>query len=103
MVLKKQAGRGPVYSIALRGSGAIDGEVTISLMLNGSVYKVEHLTGTVSFVWAGDWYSDTAGVRYEPKAVMSGKVVLEYAFHTLESESAINALQRTASLSLGRR
>ena len=35
------------------------------------------------FEWGGDWYAETATVRYEPAGVRSGKVVLHYRFHKL--------------------
>jgi hypothetical protein len=43
-----------VYGINIRGSGNIDGEATISLILNEEPYKTEKLKGLVSFNWGGD-------------------------------------------------
>ena len=71
-----------VYGINIRGSGNIDEEATISLMLNGEAYKTEKLKGAVSFKWGGDWYSDTAEIRYKPNNVNSGELVIEYKFST---------------------
>lgn len=84
-VLTKPAGRGPVHSLTVSGTGRIEGEATISLLLNGQPYKTEKLSGPVSFRWEGDWYADTAEVRYEPRSVQSGRLVLRYKFHSTGS------------------
>jgi hypothetical protein len=75
LVLGVETGH-PAYSISIHGSGRIDGEATITLLLGGQPYRVEKLSGRVDFRWGGDWYSETAEVRYEPADVRSGKVVL---------------------------
>ncbi|HMF16053.1 MAG TPA: hypothetical protein VKE98_02550 [Gemmataceae bacterium] len=82
LVLGKETGN-PPYGITIRGSGEVDGEATLSLLLNGEAYKVEKLSGTVSFEWGGDWYSETAEIRYEPINVRSGKLIFHYRFHRL--------------------
>ena len=83
IVLKHVYDSGHVYSIRIRGSGNIDGEATISLILNGEQYKTEKLHGAVSFKWGGDWYSDTAEIRYKPSSVNFGELLIEYQFSTL--------------------
>jgi hypothetical protein len=83
LVLGKETGNGNVYGITIRGSGEIDGEAIVSLLLNGEPYKVEKLRGKVNFEWGGDWYSETAKIRYEPANVRTGKLVLHYRFHRL--------------------
>jgi len=50
------------------------------LLLHGEPYKVAKLSGKVDFEWGGDWYAETAEIRYEPEDVRSGKVVLYYRF-----------------------
>jgi hypothetical protein len=72
--------RSRVYYLTVRGTGKIDGKATISLMLGAEVYRSEELNGTVDFEWKGDWYADCAAVRYEPKDVVSGTIVLHYHF-----------------------
>ena len=74
---------GSAYAISIRGSGRLDGEATITLLLGGQPYRVERVTGPVDFRWGGDWYSETAEVRYEPANVRSGKVVLHYSISKL--------------------
>src|SRR5437870_5444468 len=58
LVLGKKTGI-PTHGITIRGSGEIDGEATISLLLNDEPYKVAKLSGKVNFEWGGDWYSET--------------------------------------------
>lgn len=82
LVLGAETGR-PAYAISVRGSGRIDGEATITLLLGGKPYRVEKLNGPVDFEWGGDWYNDTAEVRYEPTVVHSGKLVLYYSISKL--------------------
>ncbi len=82
IILRNTNNPEPVYGISIRGSGNIDGEATVSLILNGEAYKTEKLKGRVSFKWGGDWYSDTAEIRYKPNNVNSGELVIEYKFST---------------------
>lgn len=84
IVLKNEPKQGPVYAIRIRGRGNITGEATISLMHNGGAYRTERLRGRASFRWGGDWYSDTAEIRYEPIHVDSGELTIEYQFSTLK-------------------
>jgi hypothetical protein len=70
-----------VHALTIRVSGEIEGQATLTLILNGEPYKTEQLTGKISFEWGGDWYADTAEIRYEPVNVQSGNVKLQYRFH----------------------
>lgn len=83
ITLKNEPKRGEVHGISIRGRGTIDGEARIDLMLNGSPYKTERLSGKVNFSWGGDWYSDTAEIRYEPIKVSAGELWIQYRFSTL--------------------
>ena len=83
LVLGQDAGNPCTYGISIHGSGHIDGEATLSLMVGGKPYRVQKLRGDINFEWDGDWYAETAEVRYEPAGVRSGKVVLSYQFHKL--------------------
>lgn len=80
LVLGQETGDLHTYGISIHGSGYIDGDATISLLLNGQPYKVEKLSGRFNFEWRAEWYAETASVRYEPAGVRSGKVVLYYEF-----------------------
>jgi hypothetical protein len=82
ILLKNFQNSGHVYSISIRGSDSIDGDATVSLILNGEKYKTEELTGAVRFSWGGDWYADRAEIRYEPNTVNSGELVIAYSFST---------------------
>ena len=81
LVLGTKTGKPYTHGVTIRGSGEIDGDATISLMLNGETYKVAKLHGSIDFEWGGDWYSETAEVLYEPTNVRSGNVALHYKFH----------------------
>jgi hypothetical protein len=80
-VVGEKTGKRYTHGITIRGIGQIDGEGIISLLLNGEPYKVAKLSGKIDFQWGGDWYSETATIRYEPTIVRSGKLVLRYRFH----------------------
>ena len=81
LVLGEKTGSRHTHGITIRGSGEVDGEATVALLLDGQPYKVAPLNGRVAFEWGGDWYSETAEIRYTPTNVRSGKVVLHYRFH----------------------
>jgi len=83
LVLKHKYKSHHVYGISIRGTGSVDGEANISLILNGEPYKTEKLKGKVHFEWGGDWYSDTAEIRYKPVNVKSGELAIEYKFSIL--------------------
>lgn len=83
VILESTGKPGKVHAIGIRGSGEIEGEATVMLMLDGKPYKTETLNGPVRFKWGGDWYSNSAEIRYEPGNVSSGKLVIEYRFSTL--------------------
>ena len=81
IVLKKASGQGPVHSLSVTGSGEIQGDAEISLILNGGQYKTEKMSGKVDFRWGGDWYSDHAEIRYTPTSVTGGSLKLNYEFN----------------------
>jgi hypothetical protein len=81
LVIGKKTGNNTITGFRISGTGEIDGEAAISLLLGGEPYRVEKLSGKVEFKWGGDWYADTARIRYEPVNVRSGKVVLRYEFY----------------------
>ena len=72
-----------VYALDVRGSGTIDGTATIVLLLHDQPYRSERLSGRIDFKWSGDWYSDTAQIRYEPADVNGGTLTLDYGFAAL--------------------
>lgn len=84
IVLKKNPGQGPVYSLTVKGVGRIDGQAEILLILNTGPYKTEKLSGSVNFRWGGDWYSDTAEIRYAPSSVTGGVLRIKYKFNDLK-------------------
>ena len=85
LLLRAKSSQTAIYALDVTGSGSIDGEAEICLMLNGQPYKPVKLNGRVHFSWGGDWYSPTATVRYTPQGVKKGALVLRYQFRTLNS------------------
>ena len=81
IILTKLPEQGSIYGWALEGSGAIEGEAEISLMLDSKPYRTEQLSGTIDFQWKGDWYADEAEILYTPNSVIGGSVQLKYRFH----------------------
>jgi hypothetical protein len=81
IILKKNAEQGAVHSLSVVGSGELDGNAEITLILNGEPYKTETLSGKVDFRWRGDWYSDQAEIRYTPASVTGGSLKLKYEFN----------------------
>jgi hypothetical protein len=80
IILTKTASQGPVYAVLIIGSGEIDGEGEISLILDGEAYLTEMLSGEVAFRWDTDWYADEAEIRYIPASASSGDLILRYRF-----------------------
>jgi hypothetical protein len=83
LTLRAPNGSKGVYALDVRGSGRIDGEAEIALILNGQPYKVTNLDGVVHFEWGGDWYAPEAVVRYRPLSAKSGSIKLRYRFYLL--------------------
>jgi hypothetical protein len=53
-------------------------------MLEGKPYKTEKLENNFQITWSGDWYSETAEIRYEPINAKKGELVIEYRFGTVK-------------------
>lgn len=83
IIVHKKKTQGNVHGITILGKGNLEGEATISLILNGAPYKKEYLSGNVDFKWGGDWYSDSAEIRYTPIEVTSGSLKLKCQFADL--------------------
>ena len=81
ITLTKMPEQDGIYSWTVKGTGEIEGEATISVMLNEEPYLTEELSGKVDFQWNGDWYGDEAEIVYSPISVMSGNLTLKYRFH----------------------
>lgn len=86
LIVLRNTKPGPVYALAIKCSGSIEGEAALSLMLsNGEPYATKQLKGSTSVVLTGgDWYSDTAELLYRPIAVRSGSLLIEYEFSTIQ-------------------
>ncbi|TVQ55429.1 MAG: hypothetical protein EA377_03485 [Phycisphaerales bacterium] len=81
IVLEQETGDDSVRWLTVRGSGVLNGEATISWVVDGQPYRVEQLNDEIDFEWGRDWHSRTAEIRYEPGEVRSGTVSLHYKFH----------------------
>lgn len=78
--LHKKVNQKSIHSMNIRGTGKLNGEAQIVLILNGQPYKTAQLNGKADFVWGGDWYADSMELRYQPAKVDSGTLVIEYRF-----------------------
>lgn len=83
LTLRAKGHENEIYALDVRGTGRIEGEGEIALILNGAPYKSVRLHGPVDFVWGGDWYSSVAVVRYTPLSPASGSIKLSYRFNWL--------------------
>lgn len=86
IVLRKRFYQGSIDMMRVHCSGFLEGKAKIQRILyNGDIcegpYNEENLNGKVSFSWGGDWYSDTAEIRYIPDSVTAGKLTLTYSFY----------------------
>ena len=81
ITLTKMPEQDGIYSWTVKFTGEIEGEATISVMLNEEPYLTEELSGEVDFQWSGDWYSDQAEILYTPTSVTDGTLSLEYRFY----------------------
>ena len=82
LLLTRQPNTGSVYGYTLHVTGRIDGRATLSLMTKDSSHEVQAMQGAVDFRWGGEWYADTAEVRYEPRDVADGHLTIRYVFST---------------------
>lgn len=83
LILKAPKGEKATHALTVVGTGRIEGEAQISLMLNGIPQQTQHVTGTVEFTWREDWYSPEATVRYTPSSAKTGAIRLSYRFSSL--------------------
>ena len=81
--IEKIKGGPSTASIFIKGTGEIEGQATISLMMHGKPYRQEILSGKVDFIWSAEWYSDSAKIVYSANGVSSGKLLLNYQFNPL--------------------
>jgi hypothetical protein len=80
IVLKKGTRQGNIVSIRIHCHGEIIGNATICLMSGDHAYRTEKVSGAVNFTWGGEWYTDSAEIRYEPRDVRSGQLYITYDF-----------------------
>ena len=79
MVMKRRS-QGFISGMTIRGSGRLDGNAEIVLLLNDKPYKTERLCGKISFQWGGDWFEDSATIEYRPSSAKTGELSLNYEF-----------------------
>jgi hypothetical protein len=82
--LHKKPGQRLICSMGVRGSGGLNGNARIVLMLNGAPYKVADMEGKISFSWGGDWYADSMELHYQPINVRSGELTIKYYFGDIQ-------------------
>jgi hypothetical protein len=83
VVLKAPEGVTAVVGLQVIGSGQVDGDARIELVLNGRVHETFLIGGPVNIQWYGDWYSPEVHVRYAPAAAKDGSVKLGFRFSSL--------------------
>ncbi len=83
IMLEKRAGQGNVYSVSIRVEGHIEGIAELSLNENGRSYRSERLSGKVDLNLNGDWYTNSAELKYRPVSVRKGVLRITYDFHSL--------------------
>jgi len=86
LILKKRFFQDTIESMYVEGSGFIDGKARIQRIIDspgGGPYDDDEISGKVHFQWGGDWYSDTAKIRYIPENVKSGYIKLTFSFNVL--------------------
>jgi hypothetical protein len=86
IILRKKFYQGYIDGMTIHCFGVLEGKATIQRILyNDGKYEGPHdqgtITGKVDFSWGGDWYSDTAEIRYIPESVSSGHLTLTYTFY----------------------
>lgn len=82
LVLEKRFYQGSIHRLSVTATGSLAGSAEIQLILNDSIHEVRQINGQFDVSYSGDWYYDTAELRYVPEDVSSGHVTLEYAFHS---------------------
>jgi len=82
IILKSKNKKYP-YAISIRGSGHVNGNAEVLLMVNNKPYKTVSIAGKVDFYWRGDWYENEAIVQYNASDVTEGRLIIEYSFETL--------------------
>ena len=80
MILRKKPLQGGIHTLHISGRGEIDGTGEIQLVVRGSVYRNENVSGQIDFSWHCDWYEDTAELRLVPSSVRSGSIYIAYQF-----------------------
>jgi hypothetical protein len=86
IILRKRFYQGYIDRVMIHCSGFIEGKATIQRVFynNGDFLGFRDqgtISGKVSFDWGGDWYSDTAEIRYIPESVSSGHLTFTYTFY----------------------
>ena len=83
VVLKAPEGSTAVVGLHVVGSGLVDGDARLELVLDGRVHETFLIQGPVDINWYGDWYSPEVQVRYTPGSAKGGSVKLGYRFSVL--------------------
>lgn len=81
LVLKKNSAQQHIHKLTIWVRGELDGNASLSLMLDGKLYLTEKLSGKFDHkMYSTDWYSDSAELVYKPTGVKNGSVKLIYTF-----------------------
>lgn len=80
LVIRAAPGTGEIHSLKVRCHGSVEGDASITLMLDGRPHRSEKVQGRFSFSWSSDWYSREARLDYLPDRVRGGAVTIDYRF-----------------------
>jgi len=81
LILKKNSAQEHIHKLTIWVRGELDGNASLSLMLDGEIYDTAELSGKFDLeMYGGDWYSDSAELIYKPTGVKNGSVKLIYTF-----------------------
>lgn len=83
LVIRAAPGAGQIHALNVRCHGNVEGDASITLMLDGRPYRTEKFQGRFSFGWSGDWYAREARLHYLPDRVRGGAITIDYRFVAL--------------------
>lgn len=69
-----------IHTIQLNIKGNVDGESSLTVLLNDKPYKVFELKDNFDINYQNDWYSDSVDIQYKAGSSKNGEVKVNYEF-----------------------
>jgi hypothetical protein len=85
VILSKKPEQKRPASLELIAEGTITGTAEIQMLLGGTPYKQEHVSGQFKVTFRDDWFDDQIEVCYLTSEGNSGTLKIEYNFRPLQS------------------